>query len=47
MQCGYEVNPDTWEIVDKTWKSHQFSDGGWNYDGDGKERAAAASPPPR
>jgi hypothetical protein len=36
MQCGYEVNPDVWETIDKTWKGHQFSDGGWNYDGDGK-----------
>ena len=35
-QCGYEVNPDVWELVDKTWRSHQFDDGGWSYDGDGK-----------
>jgi hypothetical protein len=36
MQCGYDVNPEVWELIDKTWKGHQFDDGGWNYDGDGK-----------
>ena len=35
-QCGYEVNPDVWELVDKTWRDHQFADGGWSYAGDGK-----------
>ena len=36
MQCGYEVNPETWDLIDKTWRSHQFPDGAWNYEGDGK-----------
>ena len=36
MQAGYQVNPDTWELIDKTWRSHQFADGAWNYEGDGK-----------
>ena len=35
-QCGYEVNPDLWDLIDKTWRAHQFEDGGWSYDGDGK-----------
>ena len=35
MQCGYEVNPDTWDLIDKTWRAHQYTDGGWSYDGDG------------
>ena len=36
MRCGYEVNPDTWDLIDKTWRSHQFPEGAWNYEGDGK-----------
>jgi hypothetical protein len=43
-QCGYEVNPEVWELVDKTWRSHQFSDGGWNYDGDGKGVGGSGEP---
>jgi uncharacterized protein DUF4159 len=34
-QAGYEVNPDVWDLVDKTWRGHQHSDGGWSYAGDG------------
>ena len=36
QRCGYEVNPDTWELIDKTWRDHQHSDGGWAYANDGK-----------
>lgn len=35
MQCGYEVSPDTWDVVDKTWRAHQYPEGSWSYDGDG------------
>ena len=35
-RCGYEVPAKTWETLDATWRAHQFSDGGWNYDGDSK-----------
>lgn len=36
MRCGYEVNSDTWELIDKTWRAHQYADGGWDYASDGK-----------
>ena len=34
-KTGYEVNPKVWELIDKTWRDHQYDDGGWAYDNDG------------
>ena len=46
MQCGYEVNPDVWQLIDKTWRDHQHSDGGWAYANDGKGNGSEGQPTP-
>ncbi len=32
-KCGVEVDLADWKMFENAWKSHQFPDGGWQYDG--------------
>jgi len=43
-RAGHEIDPRVWTALDNTWKSHQWEDGGWSYDSDGKGKGGPGQP---
>jgi hypothetical protein len=41
-QGGAEVNSEVWQRIDETWKKHQYKNGGWSYNGTGKDEIAVS-----
>src|SRR5438093_5380661 len=43
-RSGCEISPRVWDVIDKTWREHQYEDGSCAYDNDGKGKGGSTSP---